>query len=181
MSKKTQYDHYLKASTYLRERYNIFGIGSVSIGKIGSIQKDLIKYHSLDGLKSIRISITAQLEQYKQANILMPILVFIFTVVFTLRYYSYTARREYEKMLDEMSGMDESDTQFEAVNAIDNFLFTNNILLFVIVILMIGGFLLYFQRYAWISLMKSIVDDALAEREKKDKENEKKVGALFIA
>jgi hypothetical protein len=164
-----------KASVYLRKRYKLgwFAFGNINLGTLYKIKDDLIKNHDKSQLRSIKASINSQVELYKQANLILPILVLIFTVSFSLA-TSFTSLAA--KSLDLFPK--DKNNYVDVMNAynkgIKDAFNINSYNLICISLFMTVGLYLYLERYKRITLLNNTVIEALEEKDECVKEDQRK-------
>jgi len=159
-----------KASTYLYEKYELKStVGSLKFDILIKIVEDLILNHTIRDLKVLKIGIVAQLERYKQANILISIVVFFMTTLFSL-FSLYTTL--VSKIMDKVIVNKDNTSQFvetfqsgakEAVSLYIGYAVALTLLLVIIIFL-------YFRRYLRICILNNLITEALEGREKIEEE-----------
>ncbi|APB70964.1 hypothetical protein PPYC1_11580 [Paenibacillus polymyxa] len=174
--KYPNYSRYQKATAYLKERYNLrwIAFGGLSMGNTEKIKNDLVRTHSLSELRSIKLNVNAQLDRYKQANVIVPVVVFILTTTFSL-ITSFTSA--ISNTYNDLFSADKINSYKAKIEMVQEGyrLNTNMVTFIMFFVLLIACF--YFQRYFWVSLMNNIVCEAFDEKKSFDenvKESNKK-------
>ncbi|UKS30062.1 hypothetical protein LOZ80_14435 [Paenibacillus sp. HWE-109] len=162
------------ASKYLRKRneLGLIGHGGIDLGKLYEMKNDLVINHDIKQMRSIKLGINAQLEVYKQINIIIPIFIFILTMVFTL---SNTFTGFAFKAIDFVPRSD--DNYLEIMNAYKNAVKSsfdsNSVSLSYIAAFLIIVFIFYIMRFRWIIFLNNAVNEAVIEKEEYLKEEQR--------
>ncbi|MFC3746573.1 hypothetical protein [Paenibacillus sp. GCM10012306] len=180
------------ASRYIRKKYHVgsMGIGFFKLDEINKLKDRMVDDHSESEIVTIKTSIDAQFEHYKQLTSIIAILALIFTMIFTTinAQISYTMKPidwiynlnqavNTESLkglkLDEITTKlteqtNQMTTEYLGVikaasQALQMNIFTIGIFLFVLIYI-------YFGRFRWIVLVKNVTEEALKEKKRQAEE-----------